>query len=59
MGDTDNKKARFAVVKTYSAGGSLVVVIPKKYSDELKIKDGDYLIASIVDGKLVYEKVIL
>lgn len=44
------KERQVAIRKLRIVGGSLVVTVPKKYSDDLNWKDGDHIAIS-VDGQ--------
>jgi antitoxin component of MazEF toxin-antitoxin module len=43
-------------VQAYSGERSLTIVLPKIFSETLRIEKGDYLKVSLEDGKLVVEK---
>ena len=43
-------------VRTYSGERSLTFVLPKIYSEKLRIGKGDFLKVHIEDGKLVVQK---
>ena len=43
-------------VQAYSGERSLTIVLPKIYSEKLRIEKGDFLKVYVEDGKLVLQK---
>jgi antitoxin component of MazEF toxin-antitoxin module len=51
---TENLEIR--KVQTYSGERSLLIVLPKIFSEKLKIEKGDFLKVHLEDNKLILEK---
>jgi antitoxin component of MazEF toxin-antitoxin module len=54
-----SEKPEVRKVQAYSGDRSLTIVLPKMFSEKLKIRKGDYLTVQIENGnKLVLEKAL-
>ena len=47
----------YRIIKVVTVGGSQGITLPKEVKNQLNIKAGDYLRLTVLDNKIVLEKV--